>query len=135
MRRRRRHEKDRLREVLSEPLTVQFSRLPKPIAVVRPSDLRPVEDRRSYYPARFRPARLIDGSSNYRLVVAKPATKPAARTKSRLPSAVGFQDPRKVVICVRRKIRKEVLHALRKTGRGGSRSWKRKRNVYSDVRC
>lgn len=49
-----------------------------------------------------------------------------------------FASPRFVIRCVRRKIRKEVLHAMMKTGKGsGSRLKRRKyhRNSYSGVHC
>lgn len=54
--------------------------------------------------------------------------KPAARgTKLR------FAVPEKVSICVRRKSRREVLFALRRTGKG-SKS-KRHRTVFSSYEC
>lgn len=46
---------------------------------------------------------------------------------------IAFRAPQKTLICVRRKIRKEVLHAFRKTGRGGQRS--PKFNHYSSISC
>lgn len=49
------------------------------------------------------------------------------------PRSVGFVDAKRTLICVRRKIRKEVLHALNKTGRSGQN--KPKYNIYSGVRC
>lgn len=42
-----------------------------------------------------------------------------------------FADPRKVAVCVRRKQRREVLFALRKTGAGG----RKRRNQWSNVKC
>lgn len=51
----------------------------------------------------------------------------------RVVSMMKFQDPREVLVCVRRKRRKGVLHALRKTGRVGQR--KRRSNWLSKVRC
>lgn len=51
-----------------------------------------------------------------------------------VPKRVGFHMPWQVVICVRRKRRKEVLFAKRKTG-AGARARVRRRNEYSDVRC
>lgn len=49
---------------------------------------------------------------------------------------LGFHAPWQVIICVRRKRRREVLHAFRiagKRGIGRGKSWKR--NSYSQVRC
>lgn len=45
----------------------------------------------------------------------------------------GFRVPNAVNVCIRRKQRKEVLFALRKTGRGAGAP--RRRNRWSDVRC
>lgn len=54
----------------------------------------------------------------------------------RLPYRVGFALPWQVIICVRRKRRKQVLHALRIAGRRGiGRGKKQRRNEYSEVRC
>lgn len=49
-----------------------------------------------------------------------------------LPRDIRAADPRNVAVCVRRKDRREVLHALRRVGRGGGR---RRRNEWSDVHC
>lgn len=45
-----------------------------------------------------------------------------------------FADPKKVVLCKRRAERKEVMFALRKTGKG-SRAKQRRRNQWSDIKC
>lgn len=44
-----------------------------------------------------------------------------------------FTNPRQAIICAKRKIRKEILFALSRTGKG-SRSPKR-RNEWSDIGC
>lgn len=51
-----------------------------------------------------------------------------------LSHAIGFHRPNLVGICVRRKIRREVLHALHRTnrGRGGGH---RRRNAWSGIKC
>jgi len=70
--------------------------------------------------------------------------KPAARTRSAtrytiptstpyLSSRYGFSRPQDVSICVRRKTRKEVLFAKRKT-KAGARS-RRHYNRWSEVKC
>lgn len=49
---------------------------------------------------------------------------------------LGFHLPWQVVICVRRQRRREVLHALKRTGAGSARNQKPAvRNYYSNVRC
>jgi len=44
-----------------------------------------------------------------------------------------FADPRFVGICVRRKIRREVLHALKRTKKGSGGA--KRRNFWSDISC
>jgi len=60
----------------------------------------------------------------------------AARVVSRGPHfhSLSFAQPRQVTICLRRKVRKEVMHALNHAGKGG-RQRKRRRNFWSDVSC
>jgi len=56
--------------------------------------------------------------------------------RDELPYRIGFTLPWQVIICVRRKRRREVLHALRFTGKGATRLMrKRKNKFYSEVRC
>lgn len=52
---------------------------------------------------------------------------------SRLSTQVGFSRPAEVGICVRRKERREVLHAKRRIrkGRGGGR----RQHWYSKIKC
>lgn len=83
----------------------------------------PIADRRRYHPARnVRPAdALIRGAA--RPVIGKYTYQ------------TRFAVPHMVAICLRRKARREVLHAFkltRKSGRGGS---PRRRNFYSSMGC
>lgn len=107
------------------------------LAVVLPRrPLRPLsllEDRRRFHPERdLRPALSFFGKP--RLVVRK-ARKAPARSRmtafSGLSHRIGFQVPKRVAICVRRKERREVLIA---NGAGGSRKPKR-RNYWSSIQC
>lgn len=54
-------------------------------------------------------------------------------TYENVSSRIGFANPWQVVICVRRKRRKEVMFATGRAGKGGQKS--PKRNWYSEVRC
>lgn len=105
-------------------------RLPLRFAPVvrRASVLRQYEDRRLYHPDRrrlLRPAVTFSGS-NY-------ALRSSPSKSRRVPFGVGFVAPRRVVVCVRRKQRREVLFAV---GGAGSRKMRRpRRNEYSNVRC
>ncbi|QXP07907.1 MAG: hypothetical protein [Arizlama microvirus] len=51
----------------------------------------------------------------------------------KIKSKISFQQPDQVLICVRRNQRKEVLHALRKTGQSGQK--KPRFNEYSSISC
>lgn len=97
------------------------------------SNLREIEDRRLFNPD---PARAPKGLRTWVVpVVAKPpkaapTAKPAVRPKV---TRLAFKSPLGVAICVRRKIRRSVIHALGKAGKGSKRP--RRRNAWSDVRC
>lgn len=91
------------------------------------NSLREVEDL-----TRFHPDGLDRGR---RLVTSAPVSHVVAPTpKSRpVPFGISFANPDKVITCVRRKRRREVLFAR---GGAGSRKMRRPRfNSRSDVRC
>lgn len=113
--------------------------LPRVVLPRRP-DLRIFEDRRTAYPARARqrPALLFSGRQ-HRLVVRdrKPTPRQSAfgfKPNDQTRARVAFADPRKTLVCVRRKVRKEVLHA---TGAAGSRRRQKKprHNELSKISC
>lgn len=139
-----RHLARELRDVVTPSLTprLQFKKRPMATVTVARSMvprlspagafLRQVDDRRSFHPdGFFRPAKLVSGIS---------ASINAGRTYSlfgtpkrqSMPVGVKFKVPSKTVICIRRKMRKEVILALGHSGKGGK---KRRRNWYSNVRC
>lgn len=94
--------------------------------------IRSLEDRRLWTPDPYLPAAPASWTRAARRQVI--AESPAANLSSGLytPSAaVGFAEPKKVSICVRRHVRREVLLA---TGKGG-RNRRGKRNWWSDVQC
>lgn len=102
---------------------------------IRPVDLRAFEDRRlftpklSAWPKRIvrravLPARVIERSRDPRRVLAKTSL-------NRLGMA--FEAPKRVLVCVRRKQRREVLHALNKTRKGAGA--RKRRNQWSNVSC
>lgn len=96
--------------------------------------LREIEDRRLYDPLQdARPAR---GLSHYASEIGiKPYKRNVVRPKAALtPDVFRFNKPVSVAICVRRKQRREVLFALKRTGKG-SRRRRRRRNYYSEVSC
>lgn len=97
------------------------------------------EDRRTFHPEGLsRPARLFSQPRHrLTLVDKKPFLNPDRFAKLRQFSGtkalVAFEQPSKVLICVRRQIRKEVLHALNKSGKSGQRS--PRRNYFSEISC
>lgn len=119
------------RRSISSPVNVQR------YVVVRrvvPSPVTLVEDRRFYNPlGSYAPARSLNRRS--RLVIVSPNVNKSRPVSSfRVPSAIGFDVPSRVAVCVRRKQRKEVLHALKFTGKG-SGGGKHRRTYWSGVSC
>lgn len=102
-----------------------------PSVYLRPIRVTPLEDRRNYFPDPLvRPAGYVGVRSVRSLNI-----NAIRRGRERLGRDVfSFNDPKRVLICARRQERKEVLHALGKTGRGG-RKRNRRRNEYSDISC
>jgi len=109
--------------------------------------LREFEDRRAFHPeGPTRPAASFS-SPRHRLVVYQRPDKQiylqggfqapfgVSKLMDRVPVGVQFRTPYKVLICVRRKQRREVLHALQKTGLGGGRQKSPVFTEYSGVRC
>lgn len=104
-----------------------------------PSSLRPLsshlrlfEDRRTWHPlpSSLRVPRTFNSYARLRIT----PTPRYPRHPSTYPSpSISFVAPQRVVLCVRRQRRREVLHALHKAGRGGQRSprW----TPWSSVRC
>lgn len=104
-------------------------------------DLAQVQDRRLYHPeAAHRPPLSLSGGRTRLKAAAPLPSKKQAPSRVRtiqaqvVPVGVAFRDPTGVLVCVRRKIRKEVLHALNKTGYGKKRRRPR-RSRYSGIRC
>lgn len=93
-----------------------------------PTYLLQSEDRRTYHPEGiYRPAS-SRFQSFHRLEV------PRDSAIGRDPwGRVAFSSPQNVFVCIRRKIRKEVLHALKKAGKRGQKA--PRRSAYSDIQC
>lgn len=108
-----------------------YVRSPKPITA-----LRLLEDRRVFHPdAELRAPRSF--FTRPRLVIS-PAKQPtrngAHRLRSLFPSfKVGFQVPGIVARCIRRKTRKEVIHAKKLQGKGAR--GKKHFDFWSGIKC
>lgn len=99
-----------------------------------------VQDRRTYHPEAAARPPLSTSGTRTRLKAVSPLPKPKTQKAYRapvlrtVPHQIGFRAPESVLVCVRRKIRKEVLHALRKTG-FGKRHRRPRRTRHSNIRC
>lgn len=136
----RRKRSDRRSGVSSTPnRTVAVSPLVSPLrSLVRP--ILDLEDRRLHHPlgAARNPRSVF--RSDVRLVEA-PSKRFRAGKRSSLSVAkpfgaetLSFAVPQRVSICVRRKQRREVLFAVRRTGKG-AKSIRRRRNQWSEIKC
>lgn len=96
-----------------------------------------VEDRRAWFPGtlptQYMPARTLSGAPA-RLGVPSPKRTSVRSTWRPLdPSPViSFREAPRVVTCIRRRIRKEVIHAL---SIAGTRVRKPKRSTFSSISC
>lgn len=103
------------------------------------------EDRRRFEPVprgkiaqgpQDRPARTLYGVPKHRLLVkplkaSRSGRQRAPRSPIAVAHAVRFANPSKVAICVRRRIRREVIFANNKAAGAG----KRRRTYFSGVSC
>lgn len=141
----RRANKSRVGRVISNPPLQRYRRaMPQPrpqLSAPRPRSLRsgpflikPIGDRRLFHPAPVfsRPA-LSTRRIASRLVTPTPFKRARLMSARSNGWATAFQNPPQVMICVRRKIRREVIHAL---GLGGASGMvPRRRNPFSEVSC
>lgn len=117
--------------------TANTTQLVLPLTV-RGSALSDYEDRRFFNPDDiFAPARTFTGKAK---IVARPRGRPKGsksrsqqKSLKKILTALQFNAPEKVLICVRRKRRKEVMFASGKAGKRGQK--KPRRNFYSDINC
>lgn len=81
--------------------------------VIKPKDLTSVEDRRRFSPARVSPPRM--------------ASSKRALIKPTLPKfpKLAFALPKNAIICIRRKMRRQVLFAANKTSKGARKRHRR----------
>lgn len=94
-----------------------------------------LEDRREFHPEGVhRPARGLPKLSADLVAPNLPARKRSGASVFRVPKVLSFRVPKRVSLCVRRHQRREVLFAIKKTGRG-SRARFHKFNKWSLVRC
>lgn len=110
--------------------------LDAPVLTPRPTlaHIALVDDRRLFHPDPYRAPVAYGFPKRVRFTIPLPAPyKKARKFVNRIPSLIGFDAPQRVIRCIRRKVRKEVMFATKSTGKG-SRAPKR-RNYWSDVKC
>ena len=111
-------------QIIKKPLPSPYTPSPQKILS---NTLRQIEDRRTFHPqAEKRPARSIN-RAQHKLVLHKP-------NAPKLSHKVAFSAPKNVLICIRRKRRKEVLFAKKQT-RKGAGAKRHRRNYFSEVTC
>lgn len=111
--------------------SLELLRPPINTMIVRQA-LSDTRDDRSYHPQGRRKPPVTLNLNRARLKVGR---KSLTRSLTdALPYGLSFANPGKVVTCVKRRVRKEVLHALKKTG-GGRRRKPPRRNFWSEVSC
>lgn len=91
------------------------------------------EDRRRHHPDGYhRPALTVGQHTKLQLVRQPASARHLAQQKYPDPR-LRFKAPERVLICVRRHQRKEVMFATNKAGRGGQR--RPTRNNYTNIHC
>lgn len=100
-------------------------------AVSTSSPFLVMEDRRTFHPLRdLRPVASFVKSAA-RVVAKQRVNFPQP---SQTKAILAFADPRRVLVCLRRRIRREVLHAKRVAG-SGKPMRKPRRNSLSSISC
>lgn len=120
--------------IANDPLRFVSKLISSTPPTIQPRELlRLYEDRRTWSPDRpgVRVPRSFSRST--RLTISPDRYSARHLAQSMPPAGISFKTPRRVVMCVRRRIRREVLHALSQAGRGGQRSprW----TEWSHVNC
>jgi len=141
-RRRRRRDREYASDISNDPLSREL-RSPVIKRILEPPTRRTIldiEDRRLFSPELARPAQALQRMAA-RLVV-KDHDPNVNRTHQKVranqlhvPSNVRFSDPSRVAVCVRRHQRREVLHALKRVGRGSAPVRRARWSEFSDIKC
>lgn len=136
-RRNNRQSRGRERDLSNVATAISAVLRPDLVETFRPVSLSPilreVEDLRSFHPegAERRPLSVFGQGATWNVV---PSVARSLTTDStgRLPGTLRFNMPREVAVCVRRKVRRQVLWALGKAGGGSA---KPRRTWRSNIKC
>lgn len=118
--------RSKLRRLVSQDEELKFAKNIKRLGLY--------EDRRQHAFGRVRSTKGFV-SVSHRLQ-AVPRTEEVFRERSRLRETserVGFSRPWRVIICARRKMRREVLHAKRRTGHGAGTRFPKQKPKYNEL--
>ena len=108
-------------------------RLPLERVTRSPSYLQKLEDRRTFHPEKnYRPLSHVRNAAKL-IAVDRTYSNNKRPIPSHTKARIAFADPKRIALCIRRQKRKEVLHALNKTGKIGQK--KPQRNEYSSISC
>lgn len=108
------------------------------------SSLREFEDRRTWHPEGTRRPAASFSTPRHRLTVVDPLPRilgsyhspiGIGAAYSGVNATIAFQRPRRVLLCVRRQQRREVLAAQRRIGKGSGGSRHDRWTNFSNVRC
>lgn len=126
-----------LPDELLRPVTLR-PRLVDPLEDL--ASLTEIEDRRTFYPGSsplaYAPARPLTASlSPVRLRVGTTPHGKPNRVLVDLPSTVAFRQPDAVVVCARRRLRRELMFASGYAGRTFRRRAHPRRSPYSGISC
>lgn len=109
------------RDILIKPPIARRS-LPYTITIIPRPRTSLLDDNRRFHPAKTR--RTLNDLLGMRVKL---------RPRINRNLDVSFHAPRRAIICARRAIRREVMFATNKSGRGGQR--KPRRNSRSYIKC
>lgn len=113
-----------------------------PVSQSSYDDLSVWSDRRLWHPSSFQAAETFSGRRYFlrevprvdiRFVPIRKQRRSSLSLKSFVSGKIAFGQPDRVLVCVRRSRRREVLHALNLTGRRGQR--KPRFNSQSSISC
>lgn len=120
--------------VVGREVSNTFARRSLPLSRISVRDLRPIEDRRDFHPDYDH--RAPKSYPSYRTHVRVKSYQPvnlSSDTYQAVPWRTEFVKPQEVITCVKRKIRREVLHALLVAGKRGL--GRPHYNLFSKVSC
>jgi len=125
-----------LSNIANDPLRI-LSPVVSPTPLLQPRfDYNPVlNDLREWHPEEENRPVVHQSGRPTRLTVSDPVGTRIRNRQTRAVVAFGHRPHDPVSVCVRRSQRKEVMHALRKAGRGGGRKRPPRRTWRSDIKC